>query len=157
MTEKENKLIEDLFKQAAQQQIEDNGFTEKVMEAIGNGQWAIGNGQLKMDNGQWAIGNGQWTIENGQLNRDNGKLLSMLWTWFCIAVSLVLFFVFNGWEMLKASLHVLYASILTSFEVFLTTAPTAEFDLNPWMILLALGFVSIYLPYRTARKLSAIL
>jgi hypothetical protein len=157
MTEKENKLIEDLFKQAAQQQIEDNGFTEKVMEAIGNGQWAIGNGQLKMDNGQWAIGNGQWTIENGQLKKDNGKLLSMLWTWFCIAVSLVLFFVFNGWEMLKASLHVLYASILTSFEVFLTTAPTAEFDLNPWMILLALGFVSIYLPYRTARKLSAIL
>ena len=143
MTEKENKLIEDLFKQAAQQQIEDNGFTEKVMEAIGNGQWAIGNGQ--------------WTIENGQLKKDNGKLLSMLWTWFCIAVSLVLFFVFNGWEMLKASLHVLYASILTSFEVFLTTAPTAEFDLNPWMILLALGFVSIYLPYRTARKLSAIL
>ena len=157
MTEKENKLIEDLFKQAAQQQIEDNGFTERVMEAIGNGQWAIGNGQLKMDNGQWAIGNGQWTIENGQLKKDNGKLLSMLWTWFCIAVSLVLFFVFNGWEMLKASLHVLYASILTSFEVFLTTAPTAEFDLNPWMILLALGFVSIYLPYRTARKLSAIL
>ena len=157
MTEKENKLIEDLFKQAAQQQIEDNGFTEKVMEAIGNGQWAIGNGQLKMDNGQWAIGNGQWTIENGQLKKDNGKLLSMLWTWFCITVSLVLFFVFNGWEMLKASLHVLYASILTSFEVFLTTAPTAEFDLNPWMILLALGFVSIYLPYRTARKLSAIL
>ena len=136
MTEKENKLIEDLFKQAAQQQFEDNGFTEKVMEAIGNGQ-------LKMD--------------NGQLKKDNGKLLSMLWTWFCIAVSLVLFFVFNGWEMLKASLHVLYASILTSFEVFLTTAPTAEFDLNPWMILLALGFVSIYLPYRTARKLSAIL
>ena len=129
MTEKENKLIEDLFKQAAQQQIEDNGFTDKVMEAIGNGQ-------LKMD---------------------NGKLLSILWTWFCIAVSVALFFVFNGWEMLKASLHVLYASILTSFEVFLTTAPTAEFDLNPWMILLALGFVSIYLPYRTARKLSAIL
>ena len=171
MTEKENKLIEDLFKQAAQQQIEDNGFTEKVMEAIGNGQWAIGNGQLtarpegalaterdaRMDNGQWAIGNGQWTIENGQLKKDNGKLLSMLWTWFCITVSLVLFFVFNGWEMLKASLHVLYASILTSFEVFLTTAPTAEFDLNPWMILLAFGFVSIYLPYRTARKLSAIL
>ena len=129
MTEKENKLIEDLFKQAAQQQIEDKGFTEKVMEAIGNGQ-------LKMD---------------------NGKLLSILWTWFCIAVSVALFFVFNGWEMLKASLHVLYASILTSFEVFLTTAPTAEFDLTPWMILLALGFVSIYLPYQTARKLSATL
>ena len=129
MTEKGNKLIEDLFKQAAQQQIEDNGFTEKVMEAIGNGQ-------LKMD---------------------NGKLLSILWTWFCIAVSVALFFVFNGWEMLKASLMVLYAAFRTSLEVFFTTAPTAEFDLTPWMILLALGFVSIYLPYQTARKLSATL
>ena len=129
MTEKENKLIEDLFKQAAQQQIEDNGFTEKVMEAIGNGQ-------LKMD---------------------NGKLLSILWTWFCIAVSVALFFVFNGWEMLKASLMVLYAAFRPSLEVFFTTAPTAEFDLTPWMILLALGFVSIYLPYQTARKLSATL
>ncbi len=129
MTEKENKLIEDFFKQAAQQQIEDNGFTERVMEASGNGQ-------LKMDNGQ---------------------LLSVLWTWFCIAVSLVLFFVFNGWEMLKASLMVLYAAVRTSLEVFVTTAPTTELDLTPWMILLALGFVSIYLPYQTARKLSATL
>ena len=129
MTEKENKLIEDLFKQAAQQQIEDNGFTERVMEAIGN----------------------------GQLIMDNGQLLSVLWTWFCIAVSLVLFFVFNGWEMLKASLMVLYAAVRTSLEVFVTTAPTTELDLTPWMILLALGFVSIYLPYQTARKLSATL
>ena len=129
MTEKENKLIEDLFKQAARQQIEDNGFTEKVMASI----------------------------ENGQLKMDNGKLLSILWTWFCIAVSVVLFFVFNGWEMLKASLMVLFAAFRTSLEVFFTTAPTAEFDLTPWMILLALGFVSIYLPYQTARKLSATL
>ena len=129
MTEKENKLIEDLFKQAAQQQVEDNGFTEKVMASIEKGQWKM----------------------------NNGKLLSILWTWFCIAVSVVLFFVFNGWEMLKASLMVLYAAFRTSLEVFFTTAPTAEFDLTPWMILLALGFVSIYLPYQTARKLSATL
>ncbi len=129
MTEKENKLIEDLFKQAAQQQVEDNGFTEKVMASIEKGQWKM----------------------------DNGKLLSILWTWFCIVVSVVLFFMFNGWEMLKASLMVLFAAFRTSLEVFFTTAPTAEFDLTPWMILLALGFVSIYLPYQTARKLSAIL
>ena len=129
MTEKENKLIEDLFKQAAQQQIEDNGFTERVMEQVER-------------------------VDQTSLVPHR---LSQLWTWFCIAVSLVLFFVFNGWEMLKASLHVLYASILTSCEVFFTTAPTAEFDLNPWMILLAFGFVSIYLPYQTARKLSATL
>ena len=150
MTEKENKLIEDLFKQAAQQQIEDNGFTERVMASIENGQ-------LKMDNGQWTARPEGALATERDARMGHGKLLSMLWTWFCIAVSLVLFFVFNGWEMLKASLHVLYASMLTSFEVFFTTAPTAEFDLNPWMILLAFGFVSIYLPYQTARKLSAIL
>ena len=129
MTEKENKLIEDLFKQAAQQQIEDNGFTERVMERVER-------------------------VDQTSLVPHR---LSLIWTWFCIAVSAVLFFVFNGWEMLKASLMVLYAAVRTSLEVFVTTAPTTEFDLTPWMILLALGFVSIYLPYQTARKLSATL
>ena len=129
MTEKENKLIEDLFKQAAQQQIEDNGFTERVMERVER-------------------------VDQTSLVPHR---LSLLWTWFCIVVSVVLFFVFNGWEMLKASLMVLCAAFRTSLEVFFTTAPTAEFDLTPWMILLALGFVSIYLPYQTARKLSATL
>ena len=129
MTEKENKLIEDLFKQAARQQIEDNGFTERVMAQVER-------------------------VDQTSLVPHR---LSMLWTWFCIAVSLVLFFVFNGWEMLKASLMVLYAAVRTSLEVFVTTAPTTELDLTPWMILLALGFVSIYLPYQTARKLSATL
>ena len=129
MTEKENKLIEDLFKQATRQQIEDNGFTERVMAQVER-------------------------VDQTSLVPHR---LSMLWTWFCIAVSLVLFFVFNGWEMLKASLMVLYAAVRTSLEVFVTTAPTTEFDLTPWMILLALGFVSIYLPYQTARKLSAAL
>ena len=129
MTEKENKLIEDLFKQAAQQQIEDNSFTERVMEEVER-------------------------VDQASLVPHR---LSQLWTWFCIAVSLVLFYVFNGWEMLKASLLVLFAAFRTSLEVFFTTAPTAEFDLTPWMILLALGFVSIYLPYQTARKLSATL
>ena len=129
MTEKENKLIEDLFKQAARQQIEDNGFTERVMEEVER-------------------------VDQTSLVPHR---LSQLWTWFCIAVSLVLFYVFNGWEMLKASLLVLCAAFRTSLEVFFTTAPTTEFDLTPWMILLALGFVSIYLPYQTARKLSATL
>ena len=129
MTEKENKLIEDLFKQAARLQIEDNGFTERVMAQVER-------------------------VDQTSLVPHR---LSMLWTWFCIAVSLVLFFAFNGWEMLKASLMVLYAAVRTSLEVFVTTAPTTEFDLTPWMILLALGFVSIYLPYQTARKLYATL
>ena len=71
MTEKENKLIEDLFKQAARQQIEDNGFTERVMERVER-------------------------VDQTSLVPHR---LSLLWTWFCIAVSAVLFFVFNGWEI----------------------------------------------------------
>ena len=34
MTDKDNLLLEGFFKQAAQQQIEDNGFTERVMTAL---------------------------------------------------------------------------------------------------------------------------
>ena len=34
MTDKENIILEDFFKQAAQQQIEDNGFTERVMQNL---------------------------------------------------------------------------------------------------------------------------
>ena len=130
MTDRDNLLIEDFFKQAAQQQIEDNGFTEKVMAKI---------------------------AESERQPSAVARHWSLLWTWFCVIVALAMFFILGGWESLKASIMVLMSTALTSVEVLLTTAPTAEFDLNPWMILLALGFVSIYLPYRTARKLSAIL
>ena len=34
MTDRDNLLIEDFFKQAAQQQIEDNGFNERVMQNL---------------------------------------------------------------------------------------------------------------------------
>ena len=34
MTDKDDLLIRDFFKEAAQQQIEDNGFTERVMGMI---------------------------------------------------------------------------------------------------------------------------
>lgn len=34
MTDKDNIILEDFFKQAAQQQIEDNGFTERVMQNL---------------------------------------------------------------------------------------------------------------------------
>ena len=34
MTDNENILLESFFKEAAQQQIEDNGFTERVMESL---------------------------------------------------------------------------------------------------------------------------
>ena len=130
MTDKDNIMIEDFFKQAAQQQIEDNGFTEKVMAQI---------------------------AEREQLTSTATRHLSLLWTWFCVAVALALFFVLGGWESLKASIMVLASTALTSLEVLLTTAPTADLNLNPVVVLLAVAFVLVYLPYRTAHKLSAIL
>ena len=130
MTDKDNIMIEDFFKQAAQQQIEDNGFTEKVMAQI---------------------------AEREQLTSTATRHLSLLWTWFCVAVALALFFVLGGWESLKASIMVLASTALTSLEVLLTTAPTADLNLNPVVVLLAVAFVLVYLPYRTAHKLSSIL
>ena len=127
MTEKEDKLIEDLFKQAAQQQqIEDNGFTERVMAQVS---------QTKPSARRW----------------------SLLWTWFCVATALALFILFGGWESLKATMMVWLSTALTSVEVLFTTAPTTELPVNPSVVLLALAFVLIYLPYQTARRLSSVL
>ena len=127
MTDKDNKLIEAFFKQAAQQQIEDNGFTERVMDSLPD---------LAME----------------KLQR-----LTRLWTLFCVVVSVVLFFVLGGWESLKVSVLVALQGILTSLSVFVTTAPTTEVPLNPWMVFLAVAFVLVFLPYQTYRKLSATL
>ena len=124
MTDRDNLLIEDFFKQAAQQQIEDNGFTEKVMAKI---------------------------AESERQPSAVARHWSLLWTWFCVIVAL------GGWESLKASIMVLMSTALTSVEVLLTTAPTADLNLNPAVLLLVVAFVLVYLPYRTAHKLSAIL
>ena len=127
MTDKDNVLIEQFFKQAAAQQIEDNGFTERVMMNLPESQ-----------------------VE--KVHR-----LSLLWTVFCVVMSVVLFFIFGGWQALKASIMVAVQGVLTSLSVFLTTAPTTEIPLNPVVLLLVAAFVLVYLPYRTYRKLSAAL
>jgi hypothetical protein len=127
MTDKDNVLIEQFFKQAAAQQIEDNGFTERVMMNLPESQV------------------------------EKAHRLSLLWTVFCVVMSVVLFFVFGGWGALKSSILVAVQGVLTSLSVFFTTAPTTEIPLNPVVLLLAAAFVLIYLPYRTFRKLSAAL
>ena len=127
MTDKDNLLIEEFFKQAAQQQIEDNGFSKRVMESLPVSQ------------------------------QEKAHRLSMLWTVFCVVLSVVLFFAFGGWEALKASIMVVLQTVLTWLSVFLTTAPTTEVPLNPVVLLLLVAFVGVYLPYRTYRKLSATL
>ena len=127
MTDKDNLLIEEFFKQAAQQQIEDNGFSKRVMESLPVSQ------------------------------QEKAHRLSILWTVFCVVLSVVLFFVCGGWETLKASIIMVLQTVVTWLGVFLTTAPTTEVPLNPLVILLLVAFVGVYLPYRTYRKLSAVL
>ena len=69
MTDNDNIILEDFFKQAAQQQIEDNGFTERVMQHLPDETYA------------------------------KAHRLSTLWTLFCVIVGAVLFFVFGGWQV----------------------------------------------------------
>ena len=127
MTDKDNIMIEEFFKQAAQQQIEDNGFTERVMQSLPDRKSQV------------------------------VRRLSQLWTFFCIAVAGVLFYMFGGWQVVTglffASLRVIFGWL----EVQVVTATTTEIPVNLWAVLLLVAMVLVYLPYQTARKLSAIL
>ena len=127
MTDKDNIIIEDFFKQAAQQQIEDNGFTERVMQQL------------------------------PEPKRDIVRKLSRLWSLFCILVGVGLFFAFGGLDLLKGLFLGGLRMLLGWLEVFALTAPTTEININLWVVLLAAAFVLIVLPYQTYRKLSATL
>ena len=127
MTDKDNIMIEEFFKQVAQQQIEDNGFTERVMQSLPD-------------------------------RKDHMvRRLSQLWTFFCIAVAGVLFFIFGGWQVVTGLFFASLRVIIGWLEVQMVTATTAEIPVNLWGILLLVAMVLVYLPYQTARKLSAIL
>jgi hypothetical protein len=124
MTDNDNILIERLFEEASRQQIADDGFTKRVMAALPD------NSAAKV------------------------RRLSRLWTWFCILVGLALFFLLDGWAVLKATLLAIFNTVLTSLSVLLTTAPTADLRLVPAVLLVLLVFVLVVLPYQTARRLS---
>jgi uncharacterized membrane protein len=124
MTDNDNILIERLFEEASRQQIADDGFTKRVMAALPD------NSAAKV------------------------RRLSRLWTWFCILVGLALFFLLDGWAVLKATLLAIFNTVLTSLSVLLTTAPTADLRLDPAVLLVLLVFVLVVLPYQTARRLS---
>ena len=126
MTDKDNIMIEEFFKQAAKQQIEDNGFTERVMMNL------------------------------PETSAERVRRLSRLWTIFCGVVGVVLFFVLGGWQIVQGLFYGGLRMMLGWLEVFMVTAPTAEISVNPWVVLLLVGFVIIYLPYQIARKLYAI-
>ena len=127
MTDKDDILIADFFKQAAQQQIEDNGFTERVMQNL------------------------------PEMKTNKVRCLSRLWTFFCVIAGLGLFFTFGGMQLMRVAMTGLLQMVLTALEVFVVTTPTTEIPVNPWLVLVVLAFVVIYLPYRTGRKLSSVL
>ena len=127
MTDKDNMMIEEFFKQAAQQQIEDNGFTERVMRNLPDRKLEV------------------------------VRKLSQLWTLFCMAVAGVLFFVLGGWQVVTALFYATLRMMFGWLEVQMVTATTTEIPVNLWGILLLVAIVLVYLPYQTARKLSATL
>lgn len=127
MTDKDNMMIEAFFKQAAQQRIEDNGFTERVMRNLPDRKTEL------------------------------ARKLSQLWTLFCIAVAGVLFFVLEGWQVVTALFYATLRMMFGWLEVQMATATTTEIPVNLWGILLLVAIVLVYLPYQTVRKLSATL
>lgn len=78
MNENDNILIEQFFREAASQQIRDNGFSDRVMERI------------------------------EELHPSSHyTLLSMGWTLFCIAVALLVFFWLHGWSELATDITIM--------------------------------------------------
>lgn len=78
MVEIDNELLEQFFQPARQMQVEDNGFTERVMRLL----------------------------------PDRALRLSRWWTVFCVAMGLVLFVVFKGWQPLLVSMISLTNNLL---------------------------------------------
>ena len=127
MTDRDDMMLESFFKQAAQQQIEDDGFTERVMQNLPERRLVT------------------------------ARRLSQLWTLFCVVVGVALFFAFGGLQVLRGLFIGGLRMMLGWIEVFVATAPTAEIPVNLWAVLLLLAFVLVYLPYRIGHKLSAVL
>ena len=127
MTDKEKIMLEDFFKQAAQQQIEDRGFTERVMQNL------------------------------PERRVEQVRRLSRLWTIFCGVVGVAMFFLLGGWQVVQGWFLAAVRMTIGWLEIFMVTAATTEISINPWVVLLVLVFVIIFLPYQTARRLSSAL
>lgn len=66
----DNELLESFFQSAREQQIDDNGFTERVMQRLPDS-----------------------IAQHSKLQK-----LSWLWTTFCIVLAVLLFLKFIGWQ-----------------------------------------------------------
>ena len=88
MIEDNDSLLQQFFSEAANQKIEDNGFTERVMQSL------------------------PVASQRSWLSR-----FSCLWTWFCISVFVVLFVVFHGWELLAVQFEVMLRTMAATESI----------------------------------------
>ena len=104
MTEIDNSLLEQFFEPARQQEISDNGFTERVMQRVSSA--------------------------NAERRAFDAQRISRLWTWFCILLFVVLFIAFRGWELLAVHFEVMLRTMATqSFSINLMMLFTVVFGL----------------------------
>ena len=88
MTEDNDLLLRQFFSEAAHQKIEDNGFTERVMQRLE-------------------------TCHKAQNSKLKVQSFTRLWTAFCILVAFLLFSALHGWELLTVQLEVLLRTLPT--------------------------------------------
>ena len=132
MTEDNDLLLRQFFSEAAQQKIEDNGFTERVMQRLEANHKAQSS-----------------LFESEQSSSAKLKVQSFtrLWTAFCILVAFLLFSALHGWELLTVQL-----------EVLLRTLPTEPFSGRLFMLvtifigLLIAGASEVISSSETVRK-----
>ena len=104
MIEDNERLLQQFFSEAASQQIDDNGFTERVMQRLSSA--------------------------DAERTAFDVQRVSRLWTWFCILLFVVLFIVCRGWELLAVHFEVMLRTMATqSFSINLMMLFTVVFGL----------------------------
>ena len=105
MIDKDEQLLRQFFSEAAHQKVEDDGFTERVMQRLET---------------------------EGKLQASVIRLhtITRLWTVFCICVFVILFVVFRGWELLAVHLEVMLRTMAAqSFSINLMMLFSVVFGL----------------------------
>lgn len=132
MTEDNDLLLRQFFSEAAQQKIEDNGFTERVMQRLEANQQAQSS---------------LFESEQSSSAKVKVQIFTRLWTSFCILVAFLLFSALHGWELL-----------IVQLEVLLRTLPTEPFSGRLFMLvtifvgLLIAGASEVISSSETVRK-----
>ena len=100
----DNELLEQLFRPMREMQIEDDGFTDRVMQQIEMQESSAVAGTVAANSSLFTLHSSLST-----------KRLAHLWTALCIAIAVVLFIVMRGWITIGQGIYDL-----------LTTPPTVH-------------------------------